>query len=597
MARIPKEMTETRKLAAILAADVVGYSRLAGVDEDRTLARLRTLRSDLIDPTIAVHHGKVVKRTGDGILVEFRSVVDAVRCAIEIQNGMVERNVGLPPERCIEFRCGVHLGDVVEEGDGDLMGDGVNIAARLEGVAKPGTICLSEDAYRQVKSRLDLAVSDLGAQSLKNIAEPVRVYSLEVGKPAQAKPVGPLLQTSEMSSAPRLSIVVLPFANMSGDAEQEYFVDGLTEDLTTELSRMPGAFVIARNTAFTYKGKAANVKQIGKDLGVRYALEGSVRKAGNRIRLNAQLIDTETGAHLWADRFDRELIDLFALQDAVTGELAGVLNIQLVEAETRRGQAKLNPDAFDLVLRGRATAHRGMSRDNTETSLRLFEEALRLDPNSVAALCRVVVALGTGVTSLWSDDRDRDLGRAEAMAMRALALDPQNPDCHFAMGFVRRVQQRFGEAIVEYGAALRGNANFAFAHSELGWAKSFSGLSKEALQHFQESIRLSPRDPNLFLGYFGIGQVHFALGELAEAIEPLRQSLALNPSFTWSNLLLSASLALLGRIEEAQAALAAYFRTNPIAKTIAAVKANTVASRIADGPFYDALRRAGMPDE
>ena len=288
-------MTETRKLAAILAADVVGFSRLAGADEDRTLARLRALRSDLIDPTIAVHRGRVVKRTGDGALVEFRSVVDAVRCAIEVQNGMVERNAGLPPERRIDFRIGIHLGDVVEESDGDLMGDGVNIAARLEGIAKPGAICLSEDAYRQVRARLDLAVSDLGATQLKNIAEPVRVYALQVGLPAQAKPAAPVEPAKPEKPSTRLalpdkpSIAVLPFQNMSDDPQQEYFVDGMVEDIITGLSRIRWLFVIARNSSFTYKGKAVDVRQVGRELGVRYVLEGGVRKAGNRLRITAQL--------------------------------------------------------------------------------------------------------------------------------------------------------------------------------------------------------------------------------------------------------------------------------------------------------------------
>jgi adenylate cyclase len=296
-------MTESRKIAAILVADVVGFSRLAAADEDRTLARLRALRSDLIDPAIAAHHGRTVKRTGDGILIEFRSVVDAVRCAIEVQNGMVERNAGLPPERRIEFRIGVHLGDVVEESDGDLMGDGVNIAARLEGIAKPGAICLSEDAYRQVKGRLDLAVMDLGLTQLKNIAEPIRVYSLDVGAPALAKPT----PAPEKAGPPRLSIVVLPFANIGGDPEQEHFADGVTESLTTDLSRIRGSFVIGRNTAFTFKGKAVDLKQIGRELNVRYILEGTVQRGGNRMRVNVQLIDAETGNHLWAERFDNPL--------------------------------------------------------------------------------------------------------------------------------------------------------------------------------------------------------------------------------------------------------------------------------------------------
>jgi adenylate cyclase len=286
-------MSETRKISAILVADVVGYSPLAGADEDRTLARLRGLRSDLVDPAIAAHRGRIVKRTGDGSIVEFRSVVDAVRCAIEVQTGMVERNVGLPPERRIEFRVGIHLGDVVEESDGDLMGDGVNIAARLEGIAKPGAICLSEDAYRQVKGRLELAVTDLGPKELKNIAEPIRVYSLEVAKPAEAKPA--TAPAKEKPGPPRLSIVVLPFANIGGDPEQEHFVDGITESLTTDLSRMRGALVIARNTAFIYKGKPFDVKSIGRELHVRYVLEGSVQRGANRMRVNVQLVDAATG--------------------------------------------------------------------------------------------------------------------------------------------------------------------------------------------------------------------------------------------------------------------------------------------------------------
>ena len=310
-------MAETRKLAAILAADVVGYSRLASADEDRTLARLRALRSDLIDPTVAVHNGRVVKRTGDGSLIEFRSVVDAVRCAIEVQSGMIERNAGLPPERRIEFRVGIHLGDVVEESDGDLMGDGVNIAARLEGIAKPGSICLSEDAYRQVKTRLDLAVSDLGEQRLKNIAQPIRAYSLQVVVSAQAQSNALFAQVPTQLSAPHLSIVVLPFANLGGDPEQEYFVDGVTESLTTDLSRIAGSFVIARNTAFTYKGKPRDIKGIGRELSVRYVLEGSIQRSGNRMRVNVQLIDAEAGNHLWAERFDKPLADLFDMQDEI----------------------------------------------------------------------------------------------------------------------------------------------------------------------------------------------------------------------------------------------------------------------------------------
>jgi TolB-like protein/class 3 adenylate cyclase len=374
-------MSETRKLVAILVADVVGYSRLAGADEERTLARLRGLRSDLIDPAIAANHGRIVKRTGDGSIIEFRSVVDAVRCAIEVQSDLIERNVGVPEDRRIQFRVGIHVGDVVEESDGDLMGDGVNIAARLQGVAKPGTICLSEQAYWQVKGRLELAVTDLGKTSLKNIAEPVHAYSVEVGKQAQAKPikraasgrrrsllvqlaiaiaalvaitggawylVGANRLENIISRAPaqpaHRSIVVLPFANLSGDPAQDYYADGITENLTTELSRIKGSFVIARNTAFTYKGKSADAKEIGKELDVRYVLEGSVQRDQNRVRVNAQLIDAESGAHLWADRFDEDQADLFKLQDQVVARLANTLNFELTKAEAAKGARSNNPD-------------------------------------------------------------------------------------------------------------------------------------------------------------------------------------------------------------------------------------------------------------
>ena len=430
-------MSETRKIAAILVSDVVGYSRLAGADEDRTLARLRALRSDLIDPAISVHRGRIVKRTGDGSVIEFRSVVDAVRLAIEVQNGMVERNAGLPPERRIEFRVGIHLGDVVEESDGDLMGDGVNIAARLEGVCEPGAICLSEDAYRQVKGRLDLAVADLGPTQLKNIAEPIRVYSLRVGVPAEAKPAMPtgppapkrrpmLLPLAATLAAlliviaagawyilaagrpappeaARLSLVVLPFTNLSNDPAQDYFADGVSENLTTELSRLHNSFVIARNTAFTFKGKNLDAKAIGKELGVRYVLEGSVQRDGARVRVNAQLIDAESGAHLWADRFEDDLADLFKLQDEVVARLARALQVELVSAEAQRSlhDRPRNPDAIDLTMRGFALLNEPITKANRLEARDLFEQALRLDPSNADALagaasstCKPIVSVG-----------------------------------------------------------------------------------------------------------------------------------------------------------------------------------------------------------
>ena len=398
-------MGETRKLAAILVSDVVGYSRLAGADEDRILARLRALRSDLIDPTIAVHHGRIVKRTGDGAIVEFRSVVDAVNCAIEVQRAMVERNAGVAPDKRIEFRIGIHLGDVVEESDGDLMGDGVNIAARLEGIAKPGAICLSEDAYRQVKGRLDQRDGRRSRPTkLKNIAEPVRVYSLKIGAPARRslRPVR-RLRKIQARRASRSSFCLSPIS--AAMPEQEYFVDGVTESLTTDLSRMRGMLVIGRNTAFTYKGKPVDLKQIGRELNVRYVLEGSVQRGGNRMRVNVQLIDAETGNHLWAERFDKPVADLFDMQDEIVARLANSLNTQLITAEARRAERAPNPDSMDLYFQGMAWFNKGLTPDNLSRAENYFERALSLDSDNVEALVGIALVNCQFAGTHTSDDR------------------------------------------------------------------------------------------------------------------------------------------------------------------------------------------------
>ena len=432
-------MSETRKLAAILVSDVVGYSRLTGADEDRILARLRALRSDLIDPTIAVHHGRIVKRTGDGAIVEFRSVVDAVNCAIEVQRAMVDRNAGVTPDKRIEFRIGIHLGDVVEESDGDLMGDGVNIAARLQGVAKPGGICLSEQAYWQVKGRLDFKVTDLGQTQLKNIAEPVHVYSLEVGQPAQPKPkalgskrrwlsaplaaaIAALLllaaasgwfllagRSMKPAQAAHLSIVVLPFTNLSGDPSQDYFADGITENLTTDLSRIRDSFVIARNTAFTFKGKNADARQIGKELGVRYVLEGSVQRNQSQVRVNAQLIDAESGGHLWAERFDKPLTDLFSMQDEIVASLASQLGAELITNEARRAERAPAPDSMDLYFQGMAWLNKGRNPDDVARARGFFERALALDPGNLDAALGKAAADVLVAISYSVDDRTESL--------------------------------------------------------------------------------------------------------------------------------------------------------------------------------------------
>ena len=489
-------MIEKRKLAAILAADVVGFSRLASADEERTLARLRALRSDLIDPTIAVHNGRVVKRTGDGFLIEFRSVVDAVRCAIEVQNGMVERNAGLPPERRIEFRVGIHLGDVVEESDGDLMGDGVNIASRLEGIADPGGICLSEDAYRQVRDRLKEEFVDLGEKALKNIARPVQVYAVESASTVQAS--APHASALEKAGPPRLSIVVLPFANLGGDPEQEYFVDGVTESLTTDLARISGSFVIGRNTAFTYKGKHVDLKQIGRELNVRYALEGSVQRSGNRLRVNVQLIDAETGAHLWAERFDKAVADLFDMQDEIVARLASQLGTQLIAVEARRAEQAPHPDSMDFYFLGMACANKGWTPEHMTQASRCFERALASDPSNVDAMVGAAFADYVRGSASLPDDRAALLARAEATLNKALSLAPEHALAHFGLARVQAQTNRALQAIAECERALLLDRNLAGAHTIIGVAKWFIGRGEETEAHINEALRLSPRDTNAY---------------------------------------------------------------------------------------------------
>ena len=470
-------MSETRKLAAILCSDVVGYSRLAGADEDRTLARLRALRSDLIDLTISVHHGRIVKRTGDGSVIEFRSVVDAVRCALEVQHAMVERNAGVPEDRRIVFRIGIHLGDVIEESDGDLMGDGVNIAARLEGIAAPGAICLSEDAYRQVKGRLDLSVHDLGPTQLKNIAEPIRIYSLKVGEPAQPKPAP--APAPEKSGPPRLSILVLPFANIGGDSEQDHFVDGVTEILTTDLSRIRGVVVIGRNTAFTYKGKAVDLKQIGRELNVRYVLEGSVQRGGNRMRVNVQLIDAETGNHLWAERFDKPLADLFDMQDEIVARLAGALNAQLTAAEARRAEQAPTPDSMDLYFQGSAWLNKGFTPDNVVHARSFFDRALSADPDNVDALVGAARADSLAGSYSFVADPMAAFAAAEAKLTKALSSVPDHARAHTLLGIVDIFTRRAAQGIAECEHALALDRNLAQAHSFIGRGKIFVGRAEE----------------------------------------------------------------------------------------------------------------------
>jgi TolB-like protein/class 3 adenylate cyclase len=593
-------MAETRKIAAILVADVVGYSRLAGADEEGTLARLRALRNDLIDPAIAAHHGRVVKRTGDGSLIEFRSVVDAVRCAVEVQTGMVARNAGLPPERRIEFRVGIHLGDVVEEADGDLMGDGVNIAARLEGVAKPGGICLSEDAYRQVKGRLDLVVIDLGPIQLKNIAEPIRVYSLQDGASVQASPAP--ATTPEKSTPPRLSIIVLPFTNIGGDPEQEHFVDGVTESLTTDLSRIRGARVVARNTAFTYRGKRLDVKTIGRELNVRYVLEGSVQRAGNRMRVNVQLIDAETGNHLWAERFDKPLADLFDMQDEIVARLAGALNAELAAAEARRSELSPTPDSMDLYFQGMAWLHKGATRDTVAQARSFFDRALAADPGNVDAL--VGSALADVVESAISFDTDPMalFAAAEAKLTKALSSVPDHARGHTTLGYVYINSKRAAEGIAEGEHALALDRNLADAHDMIGFGKIFIGCAEETEAHIGEALRLSPRDTMAYRWITHAGMAKNHLGRWEQALALFRRAIEANRNFPHAYFHLANTLAQLGRLDEARSAVKAGLALDP-AFAISRFRAN-LAARCDDPtflaqlePIFDGMRKAGVPEQ
>jgi TolB-like protein/class 3 adenylate cyclase len=650
-------VSEGRKLAAILVADIVGYSRLAGADEDRTLARLRGLRSDLIDPAIAAHHGRIVKRTGDGSIIEFRSVVDAVRCAIEVQNGLIERNAGVPPEKRIEFRVGIHVGDVVEESDGDLMGDGVNIAARLEGIAKPGAICLSEQAYWQVQQRLDLKVSDLGPTKLKNIAQPVHVYSLEVGQPAQAKPADPMTPAAPApqkrrfglappaaalaalliviaggawwflnanrpapvaSNAPqplaaqRLSIVVLPFANLSGDPAQDYLADSLTDELTTALARIRDTFVIARNTAMTFKGKPVDAKAIGKDLGVRYVLEGSVLPTGNQVRVNAQLIDADSAAHLWADQFDTPRADLLQMQDEIVTHLARAMDIQLSEAEAARLKRTppANPDAEDLALQCQAGVRRGgLISKEADEAYRLCEQALAVDPNNVRALRWLSNKFFLPVVIGRSANPEADLKRSDELASQAVALDQNFGPAHAMKAMVVLAQGRVEESITEGERALELDPSNVGAVGDHGFSLVHGGQFEKGLEYYDRALRLSPRDTSLAFWYGGKSWAYFGLKQYDAAIDWARRSIAINPNglpFVHGQLI--AALALTGRDAEAREALQHYAalpdngpRTIPAWRAFYRARGITERNgpRIleCDERIFDGLRKAGMPEE
>ena len=559
-------MDEIRRLAAILIADIVGFSRLTHEDEDGMLAELRNLRREVIDPTVAAHSGRVVKRTGDGALVEFRSVVQATRCAIQLQNTMAERNAGAPSDRRIEFRIGIHLGDVVEEDDGDLMGDGVNVAARLEGIAKAGAICISDDAYRHVRTRLDMSVTDMGEQMLKNIAEPMKVYALQVG--TGSEPAGPELDLSaDTLSLDKPSIAVLPFTNMSGDPEQEYFADGMAEDIITALSKFEQLFVIARNSSFVYKGRAVDIMQVGRDLGVRYVLEGSVRKAGDRVRITGQLINAATGNHLWADRFDGHLENVFDLQDEITASVVGAIEPTVRKAEIERAKSK-RPEhmgAYDLFLQALPHIYAIRPESNLK-ALEFLMKAIEIDPDYAPALGHASWCLVQRITRPWDDFSEDDLNLAISFARRVLAVGSDDAQAVVLGGFtlvMLRADYLAGLDAVQRAISL--NPGSGFVNSMAGCALVFGDNVEAGLTLLDRAMALGPQDPSFFSYLLVSAAGHLFSGHPDRALELANRSLALNTTVDSTYWVLIATYTALGRPEDAKRTarllLAAYPKT------------------------------------
>jgi adenylate cyclase len=578
-----------RRLAAVVAADVAGYSRLMGADEVGTLRAIKTLRKELVDPAIARHRGRVVKTTGDGILIEFSSVVDAVRCAVQMQQGLGKRNAEIPAEKQIRFRVGINVGDIIIDGD-DIHGDGVNIAARLEGLAEPGGICVSDDAYRQVRDKLDYRFEDLGEQKLKNIERPTRVYRVGALKePAKEK--------HALALPDKPSIAVLPFQNMSGDAEQEYFADGIVEEIITALSRFHQLFVIARNSSFTYKGRAVDVKQVGRELGVRYVLEGSVRKAGNRLRITGQLIDASTGNHLWADRYEGVLEDIFDLQDKITMSVIGAIEPRLRQAEIERARSKRpeNLDAYDCVMRA-IPAVWSADADARRDALMLLERAMTIEPRyalakALAAWCRAQNVAYHG-TPASLQERSEVLRLAE----EAARLDSEDPMVLTVLGAAYSIARQLSKAAPLIEKALLLNPNSAWTWQRSGWLNLYLGEYDLAIEHFSRCIRISPLDALNFNAFFGIGCSHFGPARYEEAVAWFRKAISARPSAAFIYRALATALAHLDRLEEARQAVDRFRSSYPditISKIVDALPFNS-----ADflNRYCEGMRKAGLPE-
>jgi adenylate cyclase len=596
---IAREEEETvRKLAAIFAADVAGYSRLMEQDEVGTLRQLTACRV-ILDERIAAYHGRIFGSAGDSVIADFASAVDAVQCAVAVQEALAK-------EEQMRFRIGVHVGDVIVQGE-NLFGDGINIAARLEALAEPGGICISRVVRDQIRNKLPYAFEDLGEQSVKNIARPVRVYAMSAGRISSLLWGVAVAQASKpvaTSGTPRLSIVVLPFANLSSDPDQEYFADGITDDLTTDLSRISGSFVIARNTAFTYKGNPVDIKQIGRELGVRYVLEGSVRRAGDYVRVNVQLIDAENGAHVWADRFDTNRRDVSEAQSEITGRLAWTLNMQLVKDVGHRIEQEkaVDLDARDLVMRGWAWYFRPASSTNRHEAQRLFEHALELDPRSIDARVGLAKILVSNLVQGWSSSFEQNSARAEKLLLEALERDTSLAKAHATMGQLRRVQNRLIESQFEYETAIALDPNDDNAYGQLGWTLLFLGQPEAGLAKGEKALQLSPRDPHIWGTYLQLGWCRLLMSQVDLAADLLIRSRTANPRLWVAHFALAAALGLKGDLDGAGTILVDLLKIKPEINSLTQFRAHRPWGNPKYWTLFEktaaaGLRQVGFPDE
>jgi adenylate cyclase len=591
---LPGERVE-RRLAAVLAADVAGYSRLMGRDEERTLAQLKTFRKTVVDPGIATHRGRIVKTTGDGMLAEFASAVDAARCAIEIQREMTQQNAAVPPELRIEFRIGIHIGDIIID-DNDIFGDGVNIAARLEGLAAPGGVCVSDDAHRQIRGKLDVAFDDIGEQTLKNIIEPMRAWQIRIAGEAAAAIGSSAIQVQELALPDKPSIVVLPFDNMSAEPGQDYLADGIVEAITAALSCIRSFFVIARSSAFTYKGRATNARDVGKELGVAYLLEGSVQKAGNRLRIIVQLIETEAGAHVWSARFDGAIDDFFDLEDRITEQVAGALQPSIRIAEIERSRRKRPQDLGSYDYTMRAMPHVwALEKEESAKALELLEKALAIDPEYPLALSLAGWCHAQRSVYNWADDIAASQAMARSLAERAAEMSGDDPVILAVLGAVHTFVRNHGTARVLLERAVALDPNAAWAWSRLGWLENYADQPQKAIVNFERALRLSPIDPMNFNNYVGIGSAHEVAQEYDKAAAFYRRALEERPNAVWIYRNLASSLSGAGRIDEAKQAFAEMLRSYPNL-TVSKYKRAMVFSPAVLDRMTENLRKLGLPD-